>query len=131
MRLKEDLSLLVVDDSEVMRQSLATGLRTLGYRHVALVPNGKVALEYVAAHPVDIVVSDWYMDPVNGFELLQLVRANARLAPLVFVMISGETAKDKIVEAIKAGVDGYVVKPFTFDVLALQLQEAIKRRIKE
>lgn len=116
---------LVVDDSRAVRMILAKTLKELGYE-VLEAANGREALEVIAAEktPVKLVLADWNMPEMNGLELLKRLRQNPELSALVVVMVTTETELDQMVEALVAGANEYVMKPFTKDILVEKLELA-------
>jgi len=116
---------LVVDDSRAVRMILAKTLKELGFE-VREAANGREALEVIEAEKtaVSLVLVDWNMPEVNGFELLQQLRRKPELASLVVVMVTTETELDRMAAALEAGANEYVMKPFTRDILVEKLQLA-------
>lgn len=113
---------LVVDDSSVMRQIIKKNLKELGFTEPIEADNGTVGLKKAAEQAVDLIISDWNMPNMTGLEFLKAVRADDKLKGTNFIMVTSEADKDKIVEAVQAGVNQYIVKPFS----AVQLEEKIK-----
>ena len=108
---------LVVDDSKAMRMILARSLRELGFE-VAEAADGRQALETLQnAGAKDLVLIDWNMPEMNGFELVQAVRADARFAETRLVMVTTESELDHVDKALAAGANEYVMKPFTKDII--------------
>jgi len=116
---------LVVDDSRVVRMLLSRTLKQLGYE-VQEAANGREALEAIEAgnSGVQLVLADWNMPEINGLDLLKRLRQNPALASLAVVMVTTETEIDRIAEALEAGANEYVMKPFTRDILAEKLELA-------
>ena len=116
---------LVVDDSRVVRMLLSRTLKQLGYE-VQEAANGREALEAIEAgnSGVQLVLADWIMPEINGLDLLKRLRQNPALASLAVVMVTTETEIDRIAEALEAGANEYVMKPFTRDILAEKLELA-------
>jgi two-component system, chemotaxis family, chemotaxis protein CheY len=116
---------LVVDDSKAVRMILAKTLRELGYE-VLEAANGREALEVMEQQisAVRLVLADWNMPELNGLDLLKRLRANPLLSSLVVVMVTTETEMDQMAEALEAGANEYVMKPFTRDILVEKLQLA-------
>jgi two-component system, chemotaxis family, chemotaxis protein CheY len=116
---------LVVDDSRAIRMILGKTLKELGYE-VCEAANGREALDVIAVekNAVTLVLADWNMPEVNGLELLRRLRQNPDLASLVVVMVTTETEIDQMVEALGAGANEYVMKPFTKEILVEKLQLA-------
>jgi len=119
---------LVVDDSNVMRQIIKNNLKQLGFKPDNLVDaeDGSVGLRKAGENKPDLIVSDWNMPKMTGIEFLKAVRADAGLKAIPFLMVTSETEKEKIMEAVQAGVSQYIVKPFN----ANQLEEKIKQIFK-
>ena len=118
----EGKKVLVVDDSAVMRQIIKKNLKELGFSELSEAENGAAGLKKAGEEPVDLIVSDWNMPNMTGLEFLKAVRADAGLKGIAFIMVTSEADKEKIMEAVKAGVNQYIVKPFN----AIQLEEKIK-----
>jgi two-component system chemotaxis response regulator CheY len=116
---------LVVDDSRAVRMILAKTLRDIGYE-VLEATNGKEALGVIETEKtaVRLVLADWNMPEVNGLDLLKQLRQNPALSSLVVVMVTTETELDQMAEALQAGANEYVMKPFTRDILIEKLHLA-------
>lgn len=113
---------LVVDDSTAMRAVLRMILKKQNFE-VVEARDGLDALRVLQPiEPVDLMLIDWNMPGMNGFELLQNVRGNARYATTKIVMVTTETALDEMTHALAAGADEYIMKPFTPDVVADKLR---------
>jgi len=111
------LKFLAVDDSPTMRRIVANTLKRLGYEDVVEATNGKEALEKLATNSVNFIITDWNMPEMDGLEFVQNVKANGDTAEVPILMITTRGVKDDIVDAMKAGVNSYIVKPFTPQVL--------------
>ncbi len=118
-------SALVVDDSKAVRMILAKTLRELGYE-VREAANGKEALELIENQKlsVGLVLADWNMPEVNGFELLKRLREKPEMASTAIVMVTTETEVDQMSAALEAGANEYIMKPFTKEILVQKLQMA-------
>jgi two-component system, chemotaxis family, chemotaxis protein CheY len=119
------LRILVVDDFSTMRQIVKKSLNQLGFNNLAEASDGQDALNKLKAEtttPFQFIVSDWNMPNMMGIDLLKAVRSDPGLKSLPFLMITAEAQKDNIVEAAKAGVSQYIVKPFTVDALQQKLE---------
>ncbi|MGD1107646.1 MAG: response regulator [Terracidiphilus sp.] len=116
---------LVVDDSRAIRTILSKTLMELGFE-VREAANGKEALEVIQAEKtaVTLILVDWNMPEMNGLELLKRLRQNPEFSSLVVVMVTAETELDHIAEALAAGANEYVMKPFTKDIIVGKLQLA-------
>ena len=113
---------LVVADSVAIRQIIKKNLKELGFSELMEAENGAAGLKKAGEEPVDLIVSGWNMPNMTGLEFLKAVRADAGLKRIAFIMVTSEADKEKIMEAVQAGVDQYLVKPFN----AMQLEEKIK-----
>ena len=118
---------LIVDDFSTMRKVIRNLLKQLGYENIVEAEDGVIALETLKSQKIDFVISDWNMPNMNGLELLKEVRADGALAKTPFLMVTAESLKENVVEAVKAGVDNYIVKPFTADVLSEKIAEIEKK----
>ncbi len=116
---------LVVDDSRAVRMLLARTLKQLGYE-VQEAANGREALEIVEAgnSGIKLVLADWNMPEMNGLDLLKRLRQNPALSSVAVVMVTTETEIQHIAEAMEAGANEYVMKPFTRDILVEKLELA-------
>jgi len=115
---------LVVDDFATMRKIVKNVLRQIDITNVTEAENGKQAIEILRADPAyELIVSDWIMPEMTGIEFLKACKEDENIRKVPFVMVTAEAQKDSVLEAIKAGVDNYIVKPFTPD----KLQEAIEK----
>lgn len=108
---------LVVDDMPTMRDLVKTQLHAMGYKNVIEAADGdeglsKVVLGYQNAEPIDMIVSDWNMPRMNGLDFLKQIRASEKFKHLPFLLLTSESEKDQVTEAILAGVNQYIVKPF-------------------
>jgi two-component system chemotaxis response regulator CheY len=112
---------LVVDDSKSVRMILGKILREIGFE-VAEADDGRRAIEWLnQGEPVDLMLIDWNMPVMNGYELVCAVRANALLSDVRIMMVSTETSMDHVGKALEAGADEYLMKPFTKELLVNKL----------
>lgn len=116
------MKILVVDDSSTMRRIIINTLGQIGQKDVVEAGDGKEALTKLSG--VDIILTDWNMPEMDGLTFVKNVRTQNKTTPIV--MVTTEAAKEEIVEAIKAGVNDYVVKPFTPDVIKEKLGKLVK-----
>lgn len=107
------MKILVVDDFATMRRIIKNLLHELGFDNIAEADDGTTALPMLQDGGFDLLITDWNMPGMKGIELLKRIRANEKLKSLPIMMITAEQKQEQIVEATKAGVNGYVVKPFT------------------
>ena len=109
--------ILVVDDYKTMVRIVRNLLNQLGFQDIDEANDGASALAKLRARRFGLVISDWAMEPMNGLELLQQVRADPDLKTLPFIMITAENRKERVAKAEQAGANGYIVKPFTAETL--------------
>lgn len=121
--MSKDLKFLVVDDFSTMRRIIKNVLQELGYTNVAEADDGATALPLLQNGDFDFLITDWNMPGMQGIELLRAVRADARLGKLPVLMVTAEAKREQIVEAAQAGVNGYVIKPFTATTLKEKLDK--------
>lgn len=101
-----------------------------GFENVKTAANGLEALRMLNEETFQCVIADWYMSPMSGLELLKEVRSKDKLKNLAYVMLTAESTKEKVIEAIKSGLDDFVMKPFTKEHCQLKVMNAlIKRKI--
>jgi two-component system chemotaxis response regulator CheY len=121
-----EMKFLIVDDFSTMRRMVKSVLNELGYSNVTEADDGSTALPLLRDGDFDFLITDWNMPGMPGLDLLKAVRANAKLAKLPVLMLTAEAKRDQIVEAAQAGVNGYVIKPFTADVLKKKLAKILE-----
>ena len=120
----ETKKVIVVDDTSMMRLIIKNNLKELGFEQSNLVDarDGEQALKKINEDTIDLVIADWRMPKMTGIDLLKAIRADFFLKEIPFLMVTSEAGKEKIMEAVQAGVNQYIVKPFN----AIQLEEKIK-----
>ena len=121
------MRILVVDDFSTMRRIVRNLLVELGYSNIDDADDGKTALPKLQAGGYDFLITDWNMPGMEGIDLLKAVRADPALADLPVLMVTAEAKRDQIVAAAQAGVNGYVVKPFTAAVLKEKIEKIFER----
>jgi len=121
-----NIKILVVDDFATMRKVVRNLLKQGGYDDIVEAEDGVMALKALKSQKIDFVVSDWNMPNMSGLELLKAVRADAELAKTPFLMVTAEALQDNVVAAVKAGVNNYIVKPFTAEVLNEKIKKIIE-----
>jgi two-component system, chemotaxis family, chemotaxis protein CheY len=121
----KDLKFLVVDDFSTMRRIIKNLLHDLGYPNVSEADDGKTALPMLQAGGFDFLITDWNMPGMPGLELIKAVRADAKLAKMPVLMLTAEAKREQIIEAAQAGVNGYVIKPFTAETLKEKLDKIL------
>jgi len=120
-----DINILVVDDMAAMRKILKTLLSQLGYKNVDEAEDGRQALEILRKNPdkYQLVITDWNMPNMTGIELVQEIRKDENLKHLPILMVTAEAKKENVLMAIKAGVNNYIVKPFTAETLKDKIEK--------
>ena len=121
--MSKNLRFLVVDDFSTMRRIVKNLLNDLGYANVQEADDGQSALPMLKTGSFDFLVTDWNMPGMPGLDLLKAVRADPALAKMPVLMLTAEAKREQIIEAAQAGVNGYVIKPFT----AITLKEKIDK----
>lgn len=121
------MAVLVVDDDLGMARMTGELLRELGFGRVAHASDGGSAVQKLSQGKFDIVISDWNMEPMSGLELVKHIRKDRQLAAIAFVMVSGRNDPHEVGAAKAAGIDGYLLKPFTLANLKKQLARALSR----
>ena len=119
---------LVVDDFSTMRRIVKNLLQELGYQNIQEADDGKTAWPMLQAGNFDFVITDWNMPLMPGLDLLKAIRADEKLKSLPVLMVTAEAKREQIVEAVQAGVSGYVVKPFTAEILKQKLDKILLAR---
>jgi len=117
---------LIVDDSSTMRRIIINTLNKLGYKEFHEAGNGREGVDKLATTAVDMVITDWNMPEMSGIDFIKAVRANEATKALPVLMVTTNAAEDDIKEALRAGVNNYVVKPFTPDTIKDKIQAALK-----
>ncbi len=121
------MKILIVDDFSTMRRIIKNLLRDLGFTNTEEADDGNTALPMLKNGHYDFLVTDWNMPGMSGFDLLKAVRADENLKNLPVLMVTAEAKRDQIVAAAQAGVNGYVVKPFTAAVLKEKIEKIFER----
>ncbi len=121
------MKILVVDDFSTMRRIVKNLLRDLGFTNTHEADDGSTAWPKLKSGEFDFLVTDWNMPGMSGLELLQKVRADDELKSLPVLMVTAEAKRDQIVAAAQAGVNGYVVKPFTAAALKEKIEKIFER----
>jgi len=125
--LNKDMKILIVDDFSTMRRIIKNLLRDLGFTNTSEADDGVTGLPMLESGNYDFLITDWNMPGMTGIDLLKAVRADAKLRNLPVLMVTAEAKRDQIVEAAQAGVNGYVVKPFTAAVLKEKIDKIFER----
>jgi two-component system, chemotaxis family, chemotaxis protein CheY len=121
----KDLKFLVVDDFSTMRRIIKNLLNDLGYPNVEEADDGKTALPMLQSGNFDFLITDWNMPGMPGLDLIKAVRADGKLSKMPVLMLTAEAKREQIIEAAQAGVNGYVIKPFTAETLKEKLDKIL------
>jgi two-component system, chemotaxis family, chemotaxis protein CheY len=112
-----NIRILIVDDFATMRKVIRNILKQLGYENIVEAEDGVLGLRVLKSQKIDLVISDWNMPNMTGLELLKEVRADGDIGRTPFLMVTAEALQENVVAAVKAGVNNYIVKPFTAESL--------------
>lgn len=123
----KNMKILVVDDFSTMRRIVKNLLADLGYANITEADDGKTAWPLLQAGNFDFVVTDWNMPGMTGIDLLKQIRGDARIGKTPVLMVTAEAQRDQIIEAAQAGVNGYIIKPFTAQTLKEKLDKIFQR----
>ena len=124
--LDTNMDVLVVDDASTMRRIIRALLRELGFKNIREAEDGSAALEDLKRHKADLVITDWNMPQMTGIELLRAIRGDGGLKDTPVLIVTAESKKEHVMEAIQAGVNNYVVKPFNAQTLEDKLNKIFK-----
>ena len=120
------MKLLVVDDSSTMRRIIKNTLQRLGFDDVLEAEHGVEAWQIMERTPdINVLITDWNMPEINGLDLVRKVRADGRYDSMPIIMVTTEGGKAEVITALKAGVNNYIVKPFTPQVLKEKLEDVL------
>lgn len=119
------LKVLVVDDQESVRKMTCMTLGQMGIRLVHEAENGKKAMEIAALQPLDLIISDYYMDEMDGLDLLRAVRGHPVVRRCPFILLTGRGDRELVIKAAQAGVNNYLIKPFTVDILRQKIEQVM------
>jgi len=119
----KNMRILVVDDFSTMRRIIKNILRQLGYNNIVEADDGTAAVGVLEREKIDFIISDWNMPQMTGIELLRHVRQTEQFKDTPFLMVTAEAQQENIIEAVKAKVSNYIVKPFTADTLQEKIEK--------
>ena len=125
--MNKNMKILIVDDFSTMRRIIKNLLRDLGFNNTSEADDGHTALPMLQTGQFDFLVTDWNMPGMTGIELLKKIRADAKIAKLPILMVTAEAKREQIIEAAQAGVNGYVIKPFTAQALKDKIEKIFER----
>jgi two-component system chemotaxis response regulator CheY len=121
------MNILIVDDYKTMLRIVRTLLMQIGFKQIDEATDGEMAIQLMQSKNYDLVISDWNMEPMSGFELLKSVRAMRNGSQNVpFIMVTAESKVENIIAARQAGVNNYIVKPFNADTLKTKIDAVLK-----
>jgi len=121
------MRVLIVDDFPTMRRILKNVLRQIHIENTLEAQNGKEALDLLRREEVNLIICDLLMPEMTGMELLRVCKDDPRISHIPFILVTAEAQRETVMDAIKAGVDNYITKPFTPD----RLQDAIKKTMEK
>ena len=122
MAFDTSMPILIVDDYNTMIRIIRNLLRQLGFENIDDASDGASALAKMRDKPYGLVISDWNMEPMTGYDLLREIRSDPALAKTPFIMVTAESKTENVIAAKKAGVDNYIVKPFNAQTLQHKIQ---------
>jgi len=122
MSVDMNMSILIVDDYKTMLRIIRNLLKQLGFNNVDEATDGSMALQKLRDKDYGLVISDWNMEPMSGYDLLQQVRADPGLGATPFIMVTAESKTENVIAAKKAGVNNYIVKPFNAQTLKAKIE---------
>lgn len=125
MAVDKSMNILIVDDYKTMLRIVRNLLKQLGFDNVDEATDGASALAKMRGKQYGLVISDWNMEPMTGYELLKEVRADGLLKTTPFIMVTAESKTDNVIAAKKAGVNNYIVKPFNAATLKTKLSAVL------
>ena len=117
------MKILIVDDFATMRRILRNILKQIGFTDIVEADDGNTALKELQKEKIDLILCDWNMPEMPGIDLLKTLKADEQLKDIPFVMVTAEAQKDNIIEAVKAGVSSYIIKPFTAETVSEKLNK--------
>lgn len=121
-----DMNILVVDDFVTMRRIIKGSLKKIGFNNVIEAEDGHLALDELKKSKIGLVISDWNMPNMTGIELLRAIRKDKDLKDVPFIMVTAEGQRENVLHAVQEGVNNYVVKPFTPEILAEKIKKVFK-----
>lgn len=125
MSVDMNMRVLIVDDYKTMLRIIRNLLKQIGFHNVEEASDGGAALEIMQSEEIDLVISDWNMEPMTGLALLKQVRADANLKDTPFIMVTAESKTENVVAAKQAGVSNYIVKPFNAETLKSKMESVL------
>lgn len=127
MAIDKNMKILVVDDFSTMRRIVKNILRQIGFNNILEADDGSTGLDTLQNEKIGLIISDWNMPKMTGLELLKAVRADNALQDIPFLMVTAESQQENIIEAVKSGVNNYIVKPFTAETLGKKIEQIFNK----
>jgi two-component system, chemotaxis family, chemotaxis protein CheY len=121
------IKVLIVDDQNSVRQMTRMTLESIGFRHIHEAENGVKAMETASLQPLDLIISDYNMPEMDGLSLLRAVRGSPSVRKLPFILLTGRGDRELVVKAAQAGVNNYLIKPFTAAILRQKIEQVMGR----
>ncbi len=125
MAVDMNMTILIVDDYKTMLRIIRNLLKQLGFNNVDEAADGAAALQKLRGKDYNLVISDWNMEPMTGYQLLKEMRSDGKLQETPFIMITAESKTENVIAAKKAGVNNYIVKPFNAATLKTKMSSVI------
>jgi two-component system, chemotaxis family, chemotaxis protein CheY len=125
MAVDKNMNVLIVDDYKTMLRIIRNLLKQLGFNNVDEATDGAMALQMLRVGTYGLVISDWNMEPMTGLQLLREVRADPKLKPVPFIMVTAESKSENVIAAKEAGVSNYIVKPFNAETLKTKMSSVL------
>lgn len=125
MSVDKNMNVLIVDDYKTMLRIIRNLLKQLGFNNVDEATDGSMALQMLKVGNYGLIISDWNMEPMTGLQLLREVRADPKLKPIPFIMVTAESKSENVIAAKEAGVSNYIVKPFNAETLKTKMSSVI------
>ncbi|MBI5632632.1 MAG: response regulator [Nitrospirae bacterium] len=119
----KNMKILVVDDFASMRRTVRTILKEIGFVNISEAEDGVRALAQLKSDKFEVLITDWNMPSMDGITLVRMIRGDAELKDMIVFMVTAEAEADHVLEAIKMGINDYIVKPFTAEVLQKKLEK--------
>jgi len=125
MSADKNMRILIVDDYKTMLRIIRNLLKQIGFENVEEATDGSSALEILKKEKIDLIISDWNMEPMTGLQLLKEVRGDEKLCKIPFIMVTAESKTENVIAAKEQGVNNYIVKPFNAETLKGKLQSVV------
>jgi two-component system chemotaxis response regulator CheY len=122
---KENVEILLVEDAPVIRSIMKIQLQQMGFANINEAPDGSIALDVLQSKKIDLIISDWNMPVMSGYDLLKEVRGNSELKDIPFIMVTAEASASRINMALQLKVDELILKPFTLEILEDKITQVI------